>query len=124
MASVSVTFHIQCTVEADDRGYPESNVNEASITVDIERNIELPRFSKDMYEAEVAESDPVNMTVTSISASLSVLSVSGFVACMFVTKQLLTICASSLWQLVIFLCELHEHNRNVMMGLFSCGRVR
>ena len=60
-----------CTIEVTDQGYPEPNTASVRLTIDIERNVELPKFTQTKYNVPVAESEEVNTVLITVEAQLS-----------------------------------------------------
>lgn len=61
----------ECNIEASDRGYPKARSASVILKLDIERNIELPRFTQEQYTVAISESVVVNSVFLTIRAQLS-----------------------------------------------------
>ena len=65
---------LECRVEVTDNGYPRAQRAEVALTLEVERNSELPRFTRDSYELLLREAAAVNVTLLTLQAQLSVVS--------------------------------------------------
>lgn len=57
---------------ANDNGYPEERTDTARLVISVQRDIQLPRFNRQSYEAEVSESSIVESSVIQVQAVVNV----------------------------------------------------
>ena len=60
-------------VEASDEGYPEARTDQATLTIAVQRDVEIPAFTQESYRATVSENLPINASVAAVRAELSLL---------------------------------------------------
>ena len=48
LTSDAAILDFECMIEATDEGYPEAKTRQVVLTVDVERNMEIPKFSDEM----------------------------------------------------------------------------
>lgn len=58
-------------VEASDKGYPEAHTDDAALTVIIERDVEIPEFTRPSYRVSISENLPINGSVATVKAQLT-----------------------------------------------------